>query len=137
MTVRRIYLAIMGTVMFGAGVAALIDNQGMTASLGVAAFGVPGEIELRAVYGGLMIGWGVMLLAGLRFPLLAISSLAFTVIGGGCLLLTRFVTALTFGPAGFGGVMTSLILFEVVMVAIAYALLRQALHTEELPDAVQ
>ena len=135
--VQRIYLAVVGLVLAGAGVLALINPHGLAASLGIAALGVPGEVEIRAMYGGLSVGWGALLLFGLRYRLLAISGLAFTVIGGGCLLLARFATALAFGTAAFGGTVTSLILIEVLVVGLGYALLRQAIHTKDLPEAVQ
>ena len=135
--VERVYLTVMGLIMAGAGIFALIVPGTVAGVLGIAAFGAEGNIELRAVYGGLPLGWGLLLLSGLRFRVLALSGLAFTVFGGGCLLLARFLTALFFGSAGFSGVVTSLILFEVVMVGFAYALLRQSLHSGELPEVVR
>ena len=135
--VQRLYLAIMGLLLAGSGLFALISPHVIATSLGIAALGVVGEIEIRAVYGGLTLGWGILLLLGVWFRVLATSALAFTVIGGGCLLLSRFMSALAFGSSGFGGVVTSLILVEVVMVAFAYVLLRQAIRTADLPEVVQ
>ncbi len=134
---ERLYLAIMGLALAATGLFAIISPDMMAASLGIAILGVVGDIEIRAVYGGLTAGWGFLLLLGLRFRVLALSGLAFTAIGGGCLLLTRFITALTFGGSGFTGVVTSLILIEVVMVGFAYVLLRQAIRTGDLPEVVQ
>jgi len=133
---ERLYLAIMGLALAATGLFAVVSDT-MAASLGIAALGVVGDIEIRAVHGGLTLGWGLLLLLGLRFRVLALSGLAFTVVGGGCLLLTRFITALTFGSSGFTGVVTSLILIEIVMVGFAYVLLRQATRTGGLPEVVQ
>jgi len=133
---ERLYLAIMGLALAATGLFAVVSDT-MAASLRIAALGVVGDIEIRAVHGGLTLGWGLLLLLGLRFRVLALSGLAFTVVGGGCLLLTRFITALTFGSSGFTGVVTSLILIEIVMVGFAYVLLRQATRTGGLPEVVQ
>lgn len=134
---QRIYSAILGLVLIGAGIAALVNPQGVVETLGIAAINLSGESELRATYGGLSLGWGLLLIAGLRYQSLALSGLAFTFFGGGCLLLVRFITALTIGPPGFTGTVTSLILFEVLMVAFAYVLLRRALKAEEEPEVIR
>ncbi|MCY4198258.1 MAG: DUF4345 family protein [Gammaproteobacteria bacterium] len=134
---ERLYLAIMGLALAATGLFALVSPDTMAASLGIAALGVVGDIEIRAVYGGLTLGWGLLLLLGLRVRVLALSGLAFTAIGGGCLLLTRFITALTFGASGFSGVVTTLILIEVGMVGLAYVLLRHAIRTGDLPEVIQ
>ncbi len=134
---QRLYLGIVGMVLVIAGIAALVDAHGVAESLGVAVIHIAGESELRATYGGLSLGWGLLLLAGLRFPSLALSGLAFTLFGGAGLLLARFFTALVYGSAAFTGVVTSIILFEVVMVAFAYVLLRRVLRQEDEPEVIR
>ena len=134
---QRIYSAILGLALLGAGIAALVNPQGVAESLGVAAIDISGQSELRATYGGLTLGWGLLLIVGLRYQSLALSGLAFTLFGGGCLLLARFATALALGPSGFTGAVTSLILFEVAMVAFAYVFLRRTLKDQAEPEVIR
>ena len=134
---QRIYLAILGLVLVGTGIAALVNPQGVVESLGIAVIDISGQSEMRATYGGLPLGWGLLLIAGLRYQTLALSGLVFTLFGGGGLLLARFATALAIGPPAFTGTVTSLILFEVVMVAFAYVLLRRAIKDEGEPEVIR
>lgn len=134
---QRIYLSILGAILLVVGVVALINPSGAAEAVGIAAIDIAGQSEIRAIYGGLPIGWGALLLAGLRYPNLAVAGLAFTALGGGGILLARFFSALSMGAAGFTGAVTTLILVEVVMVAFAYILLRRVLQGQDEPDVIR
>ena len=134
---QRIYLVVLGAILVGAGMAALVNPHGVAQALGIAAVDLAGQSELRATYGGLSIGWGVLLFAGLRHPNLAIAGLAFTSLGGAGLMLSRFFSALSQGAAGFTGGVTTILLFEVAMVAMAYVLLRRALRGRDEPEVIR
>ena len=134
---QRVFLVIVGAIMVVSGIAALINPNGIAESLGIAAVDIAGHSELRATYGGLTLGWGGLLLAGLRYPSMALAGFGFTTFGGGGLVLARFFTALSLGGEGFTGAVTTIILFEVAMVAVAYILLRQALKDEKEPEVIR
>ena len=134
---QRVYLVVVGVIMVVSGIAALINPNGIAESLGIAAVDIAGHSELRATYGGLTLGWGALLLAGLRYPSMAVAGLGFTALGGGGLVLARFFGALSLGGEGFTGAVTTIILFEVAMVAFAYVLLRQALKAEEEIEVIR
>lgn len=134
---QRAYLFIVGMVFVVAGIWALIAPDLVAETLGLAAIDVAGHSELRATYGGLPLGWGLLLLAGLRYPVFATAGLAFTTLGGGGLVLARFATAVSLGAEGFTGSVTSIILFEVVMVAFAYVLLRRTLKEVDEPEVIR
>lgn len=134
---QRIYLFIVGVVFVVAGVAALIAPERIADSLGLAAIELAGQSELRATYGGLPLGWGLVLLLGLRYRTFAIAGLAFTALGGGGLVVARFATALALGAEAFTGTVTSIILFEVAMVTFAYVLLRRTLRADDEPEVIR
>ena len=53
---QRIYLGIVAGIFIVSGLFAFIDPQAMGEWLGIAAIDVTGETEIRATYGGLVLG---------------------------------------------------------------------------------
>ena len=53
---QRIYLGIVGGIFIVSGLFAFIDPHAMGEWLGIAAIDVTGETEIRATYGGLVLG---------------------------------------------------------------------------------
>ncbi len=124
---QRIYLAVVGGIFAASGLFAYIDPQAMGDFLGIAAVDLSGETEIRATYGGLVVGIGLLLLAGIRSKNLALAGLACTVFGVGCLMLTRLVIEVFFGGPGIAANQGIAIVFELIVVVIAFFLLRRAL----------
>ncbi len=134
---QQIYLAVFGVVFVVSGVVALINPDGTARALGIAAIDITGQSEIRATYGGLILGWGLLLFAGLRSSTLAVAALACTLFCGGGLVIARFATAASFGAPGFTGSVASFILLELVMVVVAYIFFRRATRDASEPEVIR
>ena len=124
---ERGFLGLMGSVFLVSGVFFFFDPHAMAASLGIAPLDASGETEIRATYGGLVVGSGLMLLAGLVSRPMAVAALTATLFGGGGLVLTRIVIETFFGEPGFSVNQGIVTLFELALVGLAFVLLRRAL----------
>lgn len=74
-----------------------------------------------------MIGAGLLLIGGLVSKELAIAALAGTVFGGGGLVITRLIIEVFFGEPGIAINQALVIVFELLMITLAYVLLRRAI----------
>ena len=97
----------------------------MGEALGIGIVDPSGTTEIRATYGGLVVGSGLLLLSGLFSRVLAVAALAGTVFGAGGLVSTRI--ALEIFGGGFSANQLIVIVFEIALVSLAYALLRRAM----------
>ena len=59
---RRIYLAAVGGIFAASGLFAYFDPLAMAEFLGITAVDPSGETEIRATYGGLVLGIGLLML---------------------------------------------------------------------------
>ena len=84
-----------------------------------------GETEIRATYGGLVVGSGLLVLAGLFSRLMAVAALAGTFFGAGVLMSTRIVIQAMEGFTVNQGIVA---VFELSMVVIAFLLLKAAMR---------
>ena len=128
---QRIYLGVFGTIFLVSGIFTFFNPEAMGTALGIAPVNVSGETEIRATYGGLVVGSGLLLLCGLRSRVLAIAALAGTFFGGGGLVLTRIVIETFFGESGFAINQAIVIVFEIIMIALAWILLQRAIRDYE------
>ena len=129
---QRIYLGVFGTIFLVSGIFTFFDPEAMGAALGIAPVNVSGETQIRATYGGLVVGSGLLLLCGLRSRVLAVGALAGTLFGGGGLVLTRIVIEIFFGESGLAINQAIVIVFEIIMIALTWILLRRAIRDYEL-----
>lgn len=60
----RLFLAIAGASWFGFGLYCWLSPQGLAEATGVVASTTTAQIELRAIYGGMQIGFGLLVAAG-------------------------------------------------------------------------
>ena len=118
-------------VFLVSGIFTFFNPEAMGEALGIAPVNVSGETEIRATYGGLVVGAGLLLLCGLRSRVLAIAALAGTLFGGGGLVFTRLVIEIFFGESGFAINQAIVIVFELAMIALAWVLLRRAMRDYE------
>lgn len=125
---QRIYLAVAGVLFAASGLFALIDPAGLGEWLGIGPVNPSGETEIRATYGGLVFGIGVLLLCGLRSARLAFSGLAVMVFGVGGLVLIRFLGEAFSGDPGIAANQGIVIIFESIAVAGAILFLRRELR---------
>lgn len=133
MIAQRIFLGVFGGIFLAAGIFTFIDPHAMGEALGIAPVDYSGETEIRATYGGLVVGTGLLLIGGLFSRELAIAALAGTVFGGGGLVLTRMVIEIFSGEPGFAVNQGIIIVFELAMISFAYVLLRRAIHHYRRP----
>lgn len=124
---QRIYLGVVGGIFAASGLFACMDPQAVAGFFGIAAVDASGETEIRAMYGGLVLGVGLLMLAGIRSSNLALAGLACMVFAVGPLMLTRLVNEAFFGGPGIDASQGIAIAFELIVVAIAFFLLRRAL----------
>ena len=124
---QRIYLGIVGGILIASGLFAFIDPHALGEWLGIAAIDVTGETEIRATYGGLVLGIGVLMACGLRSKNLALAGLACAVFGIGGLVLTRLVMETFFGEPGIAANQGIAIVFELLVVGFAGFFLRRAM----------
>ncbi len=65
--------------------------------MGIAPLNASGETEIRATYGGLVVGSGLLVLSGLFNRLMTVAALAGTFFGAGGLVGTRIIIQATQG----------------------------------------
>ena len=123
----RIYLGIAGVAFMITALFAFIDPDSMAAFAGLAAVDAAGETEIRAIYGGLSGGIGLLLLCGLRSPKLATAGLGCAVFAVGGLGLTRLVLEVFFGDPGIHPNQGIAIALELTVAVAAYVFLRRDL----------
>ena len=123
--VERVFLAFIGVVFLVSGIFTFFDPQTMGEALGIAPLNASGETEIRATYGGLVVGTGLLVLAGLFNWLMAVAALAATFFGAGGLMSTRIVIQAIEGFTFNQGIVA---VFELIMVVIAFLLLRAAMR---------
>lgn len=128
---QRIYLGAFGTIFLVTGTFTFFNPEAMGEALGIAPVNVSGETEIRATYGGLVVGSCLLLLCGLRSRVLAVGGLAGTFFGGGGLVLTRIVLETFFGESEFAINQAIVIVFEIIMIALAWILLQRAIRDYE------
>ena len=124
---QRIYLAVVGGIFAASGLWACIDPLATAEFLGITAVDLSGETEIRATYGGLVLGIGLLMLCGVRWRRLALAGLACVVFGVGALVATRLVVEVFFGGPGIAWNQGIIIAFELIVVLAALLLFRQAL----------
>ena len=73
LTIERIFLAIIGIIFMASGIFTFFDPHTMGQALGIAPMNASGETEIRATYGGLVVGSGLLVLAGLFSRLMAVA----------------------------------------------------------------
>ena len=125
---QRIYLGVMGLLYLASAAFAFLDPQGIGAWLGIASLEASGHTEIRATYGGLMLGTGLLLAAGVWSRNLALAGLLGTVFGVGCLALTRLVAEAFFGEPGIDPNQAIVTVFELAAAALAAFFARRALR---------
>ena len=123
----RVYLAIAGAVFLASGVFTFFDPHAMGGALGIAPVDGSGVTEIRATYGGLVVGTGLLALAGLFSARMAAAALAAILFGGGGLVLTRVVTEVFFGAPGVSVNQGIVIVFELGLIGFAFDQLRRLL----------
>ena len=123
----RIYLGIAGAAFMVTALFAFIDPDSMAAFAGLAAVDASGETEIRAIYGGLTAGIGLLLLCGLRSAKLATAGLGCAVFAVGGLGLTRLAIEVFFGGPGIHPNQGIAIALELAVAAAAWVFLRREL----------
>ncbi len=127
---QRIYLAVVGGIFAASGLWACIDPLATVEFLGITAVDLSGETEIRATYGGLVLGIGLLMLCGARWRRLALAGLACVVFGVGALVATRLVVEVFFGGAGIAWNQGIIIVFELIVVLPALFLFPRALREQ-------
>lgn len=128
--VTQIFLAVIGLIFLVSGIFTFFDPHTMGAALGIAPLNSSGETEIRATYGGLVIGSGLLVISGLFNRLMTVAALAATFFGAGGLMLTRVVIQ---AMEGFTINQAIVAIFELSMVVFAFLLLRAAVRQAEAP----
>ena len=123
--ITRIFLAVIGIIFLASGVFTFFDPHTMGEALGIAPLNASGETEIRATYGGLVIGSGILVLSGLFNRLLTVAALAGTFFGAGGLMSTRIVIQAMDGFTINQGIVA---VFELTMVVVAFLLLRSGMR---------
>lgn len=127
---QRIYLAVVGGIFAASGLWACIDPLATAEFLGITAVNLSGETEIRATYGGLVLGIGLLMLCGARWRRLALAGLACVVFGVGALVATRLMVEVFFGGAGIAPNQGIIIVFELIVVLPALLLFPRALREQ-------
>ena len=125
---QKIYLAVVGGIFVASAVFALIDPHTLGAAMGIAAADPSGVTEIRATYGGLVAGIGLLMISGVWSRRLAFAGLACAVFGVGALALTRLLAEVFAGGPGIAlnqGLATA---FELVVLALGILFLRRTLR---------
>ena len=123
--IARVFLGLMALMFSPYGLYCLVDPGMLAGAAGVSATSVTGEIELRAMYGGLQVAVGAMCLMGLiRKPLENAALLALLFIFAG-LAVVRVSLGLTRGD--FSGYTVFAMSFEAACLVflVWYLLLRK------------
>ena len=128
----RVYLAVMAVLYLASALFAYVDPAALGEWLGIAALTAAGDTEIRAIYGGLMLGTGLLLAAGVWSKNFALAGLLNTVLGLGCLALTRLLAEVLSGPPGIDPNQGLLIAFELAAVAAAVFFASRALRENRM-----
>ncbi len=123
--VERIFLGFIGVVFIVSGIFTFFDPHAMGEALGIAPLNASGETEIRATYGGLVVGCGLLMLAGLFHQLMAVAALAGVVFGAGGLMSTRIAIQVT---EGFTINQAIVATFELSIVVVSFLLLKRAMR---------
>lgn len=127
---QRIYLAVMAALYFASALYAYVDPAALGEWLGIASLTASGNTEIRATYGGLVLGAGLLLAAGVWSRNLALAGLLSTVFGLGCLALTRLVAEVFSGGPGVDANQGIVTVFELAAAALAVFFARRALRED-------
>ena len=125
---QKIYLAAVGGIFVASAVFAYIDPYTLGQAMGIAPADPSGVTEIRATYGGLVAGIGLLLISGIWSRRLAFAGLACTVFGVGALMLTRLASEVFAGGPGISTNQGLAIIFELIVVALGVFFLRRALR---------
>ena len=125
---EKIYLGVVGGLFLASGLFAFIDPQALGEWLGIGPVDPSGMTEIRATYGGLVAGIGLLLISGLRSRRLAFAGLAVMVFGVGALALTRLLAEVFAGGPGISANQGLATAFELLAAALGGFLLRRALR---------
>ena len=125
---QKIYLAVVGGIFLASALYAYLDPHGLGQVMGIAPLDPSGVTEIRATYGGLVAGIGLLLISGLWSKRLAFAGLACTVFGVGALMLTRLLAEVLAGGPGISANQGLAIVFELLVVAFGGVLLRRAIR---------
>ncbi len=123
---QKIYLAVVGGIFVASALFAYVDPHTLGLAMGIAPADASGVTEIRATYGGLVAGIGLLLISGLWSKRLAFAGLACTVYGVGALALTRLLAEVLAGGPGIAANQGVAIVFELIAVVLAILLLRRA-----------
>lgn len=124
---QKIYLAAVGGIFVASALFAYIDPYTLGEAIGIAPADPSGVTEIRATYGGLVAGIGLLLICGLWSRRLAFAGLACTVFGVGGLMLTRLAAEVFAGGPGISTNQGLAIFFELIVVALGVFFLRRGL----------
>lgn len=125
---QRIYLGVLGGIFVASGLFAFVDPLAMGQWLDIGPAGLSGETEIRATYGGLATGIGLLLVSGLWSRRLAFAGLAVVVFGIGGLGLTRLFGEVFSGAPGIDANQGIAIVFELIAAAIGFFFFRRELR---------
>ncbi len=125
---QRIYLGMMAALYFASALYAYLDPAALGEWLGIASLTDSGHTEIRATYGGLVLGSGLVLAAGVWSKNFALAGLLSTVLGMGCLVLTRLAAEVFSGAPGINANQGIVIVFEGIAAALAVLFARRALR---------
>ncbi len=125
---QKIYLAVVGGIFVASAVFAFIDPHSLGAAMGIAPADASGVTEIRATYGGLVAGIGLLLISGVWSRRLAFAGLACTVFGVGALALTRLLVEVFAGAPGIPANQGLATVFELIVLALGVFFLRRALR---------
>ena len=123
---QKIYLAVVGGIFVASALFAYIDPFTLGEAMGIAPADPSGVTEIRATYGGLVAGIGLLLISGVWSRRLAFAGLACTVFGVGALALTRLISEVFAGGPGISTNQGLAIAFELIVVALGVFFLRRA-----------
>ena len=125
---QKIYLAVVGGIFVASALFAYVDPHALGLAMGIAPADPSGVTEIRATYGGLVAGIGLLLISGLWSKRLAFAGLACTVFGVGALALTRLLAEVLAGGPGISANQGLAIVFELFVVAFGVVFLRRAMR---------
>ena len=128
--IERVFLAVIGVVFIVSGIFTFFHLPMMGAALGIAPLNASGETEILATYGGLVVGSGLLLFAGLFNRLLSVAALAGVFFGAGGLMSTRVAIQ---AMEGFTINQTIVATFELSLVVVSLLLLKRAMRRAKAP----
>ncbi len=123
--VERVYLGVIGVGFLVSGIFTFFNPHAIGEALGIAPLNASGETEILATYGGLVVGSGLLLLAGLFHKLMAVAAHAGVCFGAGGLMSTRIAIQAT---EGFTINQMIVAAFEMSIVVVALFLLKRRMQ---------